>query len=273
MRRSSWTKATDGACLHHILIDHENVQPADLAGLDAHDACVWVFTGAQQKVAISLIEAVQALGERGRFVRISGNGRNALDFHIAYYLGGFAARDPSASFLIVSADAGYDPLIKHLNAQGIVARRIPLPQVAAHPKAAPSPRMVTAPAATAQPSPKPNGGGAAKKSKTLSFIVDPPPSKALPATGNEAAPSPGPAQSGVNGKKPTQASQSDADTVIRRLQDMPQNLPRSEASLRRMVGTWLSKDGKRLDAVLAVLRQRSIIVTNGTRLGYQLPKA
>lgn len=262
MRRSSWTKATDGACLHHILIDHENVQPADLAGLDAHDACVWVFTGAQQKVAISLIEAVQALGERGRFVRISGNGRNALDFHIAYYLGGFAARDPSASFLIVSADAGYDPLITHLNAQGIVACRLPLPQVAAQPTAA-----------IAQSTAKPNDGSAAKKRKKLSFIVDPPPSKAPPATGNAAAPSPRPAQSKVNGKKPTQASQSDADTVIRRLQDMPQNLPRSEASLRRMVGTWLSKDAKRLDAVLAVLRQRSIIVTNGTRLGYQLPKA
>lgn len=40
-----------------------------------------------------------------------------------------------------------------------------------------------------------------------------------------------------------------------------------------MVGTWLSKDSKRLDSVLKVLKQRGIIALNGTRLGYQLPKA
>ena len=259
--------------MHHILIDHENVQPADLAGLDAHEACVWVFTGAQQKVAISLIEAVQALGERGRFVRISGNGRNALDFHIAYYLGGFAARDPLASFLIVSADAGYDPLITHLNAQGIAARRIPLPQVAAQqPKPGSSSRS-TATKANTQSSTKPNGTTAGKKSKKLTFIVDPPLLKTPPATTDVAAPSQAPPQSGVNGKKPAPAAHSDADTVIRRLRDMPKNLPRSEASLRRMVATWLSKDTKRLDAVLSVLRKRGVIVPNGARLGYQLPKA
>ena len=73
--------------MHYILIDYENVQPADLVGLETEQAFVLVFMGAQQKVGSSLIEAVQALGERGRFIRIAGNGPNALDFHIAYYLG------------------------------------------------------------------------------------------------------------------------------------------------------------------------------------------
>lgn len=264
-------KGTESAFLHHILIDHENVQPADLAGLDAHDACVWVFTGAQQKVAISLIEAVQALGERGRFIRISGNGRNALDFHIAYYLGSFAARDPRASFLIVSADTGYDPLIAHLKVQGISANRIPLPQKVVQPESASIPKPAP-PKDALQPAPKSTNATTQKKAKKLVFIVDPPRSNAIPAASNPASPPKVISQSAANGKKPTQATQADADTVIRRLTDMPKNLPRSEASLRRMIGTWLSKDAKRLDAVLVALRQRGIIVPTGAKLGYHLPK-
>ena len=109
--------------MHYILIDYENVQPADLVGLETEQAFVLVFMGAQQKVGSSLIEAVQALGERGRFIRIAGNGPNALDFHIAYYLGQLALKEPEAFFHIVSKDTGFDPLIQHLKAHKILACR------------------------------------------------------------------------------------------------------------------------------------------------------
>ena len=253
--------------MHYILIDHENVQPADLAGLDADSAYVFVFTGAQQKVGIALIEAVQNLGERGRFIRISGNGPNALDFHIACYLGQWIVRDPTATFLIVSNDTGFDPLIAHINTSGARIKRINLdpPTKAAAKKLAvkatpqATDKALQAPANTATPaSEKP----AAKKEKPVKVIVDPP-----PASVSAQSPSPPPSAT------PSGAAISDADKVVKRLLDMPKNLPRSEASLRRMVGTWLSKDSKRLDSVLKVLKQRGIIALNGTRLGYQLPKA
>lgn len=237
--------------MHYILIDHENVQPADLAGMDADRACVLVFTGAQQKVAISLIEAVQALGERGKFVRINGNGKNALDFHIAYYLGQFTERDPQASFLLVTADSGYDPLISHLNAKGIATTRIVPPKPEA---------KAEQPAATKSPVTK-----KATTKKVLTITVDPvkpapakqvakkAAGKALPATGIAAI---------------------DSDKVLKMLAGMPKSLPGSEASLRRMIGTWLSsKETGRLDSVIVELKRRTIILVSGSKLTYRLPKA
>ena len=48
-------------------------------------------------------------------VRLTEPGKNALDFHIAYYLGQLALKEPDAFFHIVSKDTGFDPLIQHLN--------------------------------------------------------------------------------------------------------------------------------------------------------------
>src|SRR5262249_7148136 len=50
---------------------------------------------------------------------------DALDFHIAYYIGWYAAADPTAYFHIVSKDEGFDPLIQHLKTKKIFARRTP----------------------------------------------------------------------------------------------------------------------------------------------------
>ena len=108
----------------YILIDYENVQPKDLALLDGQPAKVIVFIGANQsKLPTELVLAMQPRGSDGDFVRISGNGRNALDFHIAFYLGELAAKCPQASFHVISKDDGYDPLLKHLKDKGIEAHR------------------------------------------------------------------------------------------------------------------------------------------------------
>lgn len=56
-------------------------------------------------------------------IKLSGNGSNALDFHIAFYLGVLAVRDSAAYFHIISKDTGYDPLIRHLRAKNIKAHR------------------------------------------------------------------------------------------------------------------------------------------------------
>lgn len=56
-------------------------------------------------------------------MKIGGNGPNALDFHIAFYIGRLAEKDPDAYFHIVSKDSGFDPLIKHLKERNIFAQR------------------------------------------------------------------------------------------------------------------------------------------------------
>ena len=109
----------------YVLIDFENVQPKNLEILANRSFNVVVFVGANQtKIPSDLAIALQALGEQAKYIRISGNGRNALDFHMAFYAGELSARSPSAHFYIVSKDTGFDPLIKHLKGKNIHAQRV-----------------------------------------------------------------------------------------------------------------------------------------------------
>jgi len=109
---------------NYVLIDFENVQPKNLAILNGHEFKVIVFVGSNQsKVPFDLASALQALGSNAEYVKIGGNGPNALDFHIAFYIGQLAEKDPNAFFHIISKDAGFDPLIKHLKERKIFAQR------------------------------------------------------------------------------------------------------------------------------------------------------
>lgn len=109
---------------HYILIDFENVQPRALPALGAHDVKIYVFVGASQaRLPFELVDALQVLGDKVSYVKASGHGPNALDFHIAFYVGQLAAADPGACFHIVSKDTGFDPLIRHLHDRNIAAQR------------------------------------------------------------------------------------------------------------------------------------------------------
>jgi hypothetical protein len=109
---------------NYVLIDYENVQPANLDLLAGGHFKVKVFVGANlARLPFGLADAMQRLGERGEYVRISGNGPNALDFHIAYYIGRLAGQEPKAFFHIISKDAGFDPLVAHLKSQGVLSSR------------------------------------------------------------------------------------------------------------------------------------------------------
>ncbi|NCT66309.1 MAG: hypothetical protein GXC76_01560 [Rhodanobacteraceae bacterium] len=111
--------------VNYVLIDFENIQPSSLELLEGEHFHVKLFVGASQtKLSIDLAAAMQRMGDRAEYVRISGNGRNALDFHIAYHIGWIARQEgKSAFFHIISKDGGFDPLIAHLKSQGIFARR------------------------------------------------------------------------------------------------------------------------------------------------------
>lgn len=109
---------------NYVLIDFENVQPKNLAILNGHEFKVIVFVGANQaKISFELASALQTLGNNAEYIKIGGNGRNALDFHIAFYIGQIAERDPNAYIHIISKDTGFDPLIKHLKEKKIFAQR------------------------------------------------------------------------------------------------------------------------------------------------------
>jgi hypothetical protein len=109
---------------NYVLIDFENVQPKNLALLNGHDFKVMVFVGGSQtKVPFELAQALQSLGDRAEYIKISGNGPNALDFHIAFYIGQLAEKYPNSYFHIISKDTGFDPLLRHLRSRQILIQR------------------------------------------------------------------------------------------------------------------------------------------------------
>ncbi len=107
-----------------LLVDFENVQQIDLSRL-ADDFLVTIFVGSQQKtLPFDLVQGTQRLGEKIDWMKVEGHGHNALDFHIAYYLGRIFAHSPKAQCVILSKDSGFDPLVNHLNKNGFTCSRI-----------------------------------------------------------------------------------------------------------------------------------------------------
>jgi hypothetical protein len=111
--------------MQFVLIDFENVQPDNLDGLKKGLHHIRVFVGeSQSKISLGTAKALQSFGSDADYIQIAGSGSNALDFHLAFYLGRLSLQHPQASFVIVSKDTGFDPLVKHLNRLGTACRRV-----------------------------------------------------------------------------------------------------------------------------------------------------
>ncbi|HJW82081.1 MAG TPA: PIN domain-containing protein [Acidiferrobacterales bacterium] len=107
-----------------VLVDFENVQPKNVSLLNGGAFKIKVFLGTNQvKIPLEMARALQLFGPDAEYIQIDGNGSNALDFHIAYYIGQLAAVNPDASFHVISKDKGFDPLIKHLKAKKVFCQR------------------------------------------------------------------------------------------------------------------------------------------------------
>jgi hypothetical protein len=138
-----------------LLVDYENVQRVALTELDSSYRVV-IFVGASQKnLPFDLVTVAQRLGDRVEWQKVSGEGRNALDFFIACELGRVLERNPKPECTVLSNDRGFDPLLKHLNLLGLRCRRINNLQELRHAVAAPSEtphvRRVTAAAPSETP--------------------------------------------------------------------------------------------------------------------------
>ncbi len=195
--------------INYVLVDFENVQPKNLGILSQHPFKVYVFIGANQtKVPRHVAVAMQALGQQAQYVEIDGSGPNALDFHIAYYIGELAAADPAGSYHIISRDKGFDPLIRHLRGKKIRVRRetdiAEIPQL----------RIP-------------------KKAKTDDKI----------------------------------------DAIVRNLAGRGQSRPRKVKTLQNTISNLISESltEAELDALVADLQKRKLIVVNKGNVSYRLP--
>lgn len=109
-----------------LLIDFENVQKLDFELINLADTEIAIFVGkSQNRIPFPVVEKTQALGERVRWLKIAGDGKNNLDFHIAFELGRLCERSKKdIELIILSMDSGYDSLMKYINDLGIPIKRI-----------------------------------------------------------------------------------------------------------------------------------------------------
>jgi chemotaxis protein histidine kinase CheA len=170
----------------HLLVDFENVQPTieDLLKLAPKLTDVWLIHGPNQ---IKRAEALKAAHDRVILVPHSGKGKNALDFHLSFYLGYVAAKHPDANLMVVANDKGYDAMIGHAKLLGFTATRVGFKA-----KKAPAAKKAASPAkkAVAAKAAKPAAKSAAKKAvkKTADTAVAP--AASVPAPVQKQAPSP-----------------------------------------------------------------------------------
>ena len=137
----------------HVLLDYKNVQPTEdeLRALVPEVTNVWVFHGSHQK---QIEKRFGSYADAMTAVPISKTGKNALDFHLSFYMGYITSRNQEASIVVVANDTGYEPVLEHAKAMGFAVRqhghsRVPAapPTNAAAAKWAPAKKAIAKPAA------------------------------------------------------------------------------------------------------------------------------
>ena len=234
----------------YLLIDFENVQPKTLDRLQPGSVRIKVFLGQHQnRLMLELVQALQPFGADAEYIAIQGSGPDAVDFHIAFYIGRLAAEDPGATFTIISRDKGFDPLVRHLVGLGIPCQRIP--DIDGTPAAA-KPATKKAAKVVQKAVPK----VAAKKAPSKPA---PPKQAATPAPAAKAA-----APSAAKGT-PTRVAE-----VVERLKKSSK--PAKMTTLRSSIKSWFKPalDEKAVDAIVQALQGSGQIKVDGTKVAYAL---
>lgn len=248
-----------------ILVDFENVQPSSLGALRPGDCHIRLFAGEhQKKVDIGLVQALQQFGKHAEYIQIVGNGKDALDFHIAFYIGRLSATHAGASFTIVSRDTGFDPLVKHLAGLGISCRRIAA--IAGAPASKSTRTSAAANKPAAKPVPKPATKLASKSAapaKKAAAKTTPRPAAAPPRA--VAKPEPAPAAS--HGAAPSTSRLND---VLERLEGLKAARPGTVKTFRSSLKAWFKPPPSEAeaDALLDQLAKLGRISVAGNKLSY-----
>ncbi|WP_234263472.1 PIN domain-containing protein [Hydrogenophaga sp. NFH-34] len=272
----------------HVLVDFENVQPTmdDLIALAPELKDVWLFHGPTLAKRAAKVKGDDA---RVTLVPHSGKGKNALDFHLTFYLGYLAAKRTEPRLLVVSNDQGYDSMLDHAKSQGLEASRVgfkgkekpaakkvaaarkavslekplaaPVPAKKAAAKKPPAKKVAAktpAPATPATPATKKN---VAKKVAAKKAAAKQVPAKAVPAkktAAKKAAPKKAPAQkstavSSAPAAKP--ASKAAAPKAPVKAASADKVLARAKASLSKMGKNRPTKLSKLLRHLTSIVGQ------------------
>lgn len=230
---------------HFVLIDYENVHVKTLALLKSEEFNVRVFLGkSSTRIHSELAIAMQKLGARGDYIMLESSGSNALDFHIAYYLGVLVSANPDADFHVISKDTGFDPLIAHLKSREIAASRSVSIEA-----------MPCFKGTTSIPAPDQNSASLPERKRRTS------PPKRL-----EARP---------NANKLSPAIEAQIHAVIENLKNRRSARPTKMATLLNTIHAKIGKEKPlaEAEALRDALVDRAYVTVNGLKVTYNLPTA
>ncbi len=255
----------------HVLVDYENVQPTleELVKLAPGFTDIWLFHGPHQ---VKPAAQFQARHKRITLVPVSKIGKNALDFHLAFYLGYVAAKHPDAHLVVVANDMGYDPMIAHAQLLKFIVKRVghmgkpkgmrKLPASAAAAKG--SRAVKPAPTKKATPAKAP----VAKKAAAKKVAVKKTPAKKVAAkkvktTKPEAA-------KVASQPKAVSAASKELNRIKSSLAKMGDKVPHKLKSFQRHVGNLLGKGAttEQIDSVAKKLEKAGVIRIAGDLVSY-----
>lgn len=287
----------------HVLLDYENVQPSDaeLRALVPDVGQVWVFHGPHQR---EVEKRFASFGTGATAVPISKTGKNALDFHLSFYMGYIASRNPDSKMVVVANDKGYEPMLEHAKAMGFVVRRQPHGEVKAPEKKTAAKKVAAKkapvkkvaakkaaakPVATKRPLAK-KAAPAPMEKKTPAPTVAPAkksaPVKQLGTSGGVAAPGKvaaipismealgsGAAFTSASPNRSAIVSDSDIKRITENLRKVGVNRPTKPAALRRLLKSLLAAEtgDASIEVALGMLIAAGTVVINpGSEVNYPL---
>lgn len=239
-KRRRKTTAAGADERYRVFVDYEN-SPESLELVEQFNVDeVWIFVGRQQKkIPLEFVQRMQRLGRAVQWVAPGVVGKNALDFILAMYVGIHHEKaDDGIAFAILSADKGYDPLIKELARDNRKVVRV-----------------------------NPEGTGRAKKTRRGGRggrVAEPPAEKPAPARKKKAAKTASgaraPGGSSSSSTKPTTLA-SLVDRVADRLERMEdERLPTREKTLLKHVESQLPAEFQdKAEAVVRGLVRRKLV--------------
>ncbi len=107
-----------------VIVDFENVQNIkSLSSLS--DLEIKILIGkSQNRIPLETVQVLQKFGSLLEWIKVPGQGKNALDFFVAYFLGKYIQENKYIEYKIISKDTGYDPLIEYLKDGNIKIERL-----------------------------------------------------------------------------------------------------------------------------------------------------
>jgi hypothetical protein len=269
---------------NYVLVDFENVQP-DMSALAGTANRVIVFFGAKQQTSrhhFDKFDSLLDLGANLERVKVPYSGKNALDMHIAFQIGRIFEKDPGASFLVLSKDTDFDPLIEYLKAKGVsISRSKDVGALAA----GPPPAM---PAMGAVPRKSRGSGTARKPQGQKSQPQKVPPSARAPQSQKVAQPPKmPPLQKSAQAQKPqpqkpaqpkvqveTKALPIHFEQIVKQLRSMS-GKPSTRKKLEQTIASYFKHHGgerpeNEVGQAVEELIRRGLVAQAGTRVTYQL---